>query len=167
MTETWLPVPGYEGIYEVSDLGRVRSLDRIDRCGRQLYGRVLKLRNDKDGYQQFHAGGSPRRILRVHRLVLLAFTGAPAGVSTECLHIDGNPANNRLANLRWGTVSENIADQIRHGTHRNSSKTHCPSGHAYDEANTYIHPVTGWRACRACARERARIRSSSYNQKAA
>lgn len=153
--ERWLPVPNYEGIYEVSSLGRIRSLDRIDSLGRALYGRVLKQRADRDGYLQIHAGGSPRRVLRVHRLVLLAFVGPPPADATEALHGDGNPSNNRLTNLRWGTSSENKIDSVLHGTHNNTAKTHCPSGHPYDEGNTYFHPITNNRACRECNRTRS------------
>lgn len=154
--EQWLPVPGYEGVYEVSNLGRVRSLDRKDNLGRLRRGRVLKLRTDRDGYLQFHAGGKHRRILRVHRLVLLAFEGpAPEGAN-EALHGDGNPLNNALTNLRWGSRSENAVDAVVHGTHRNTAKTHCPRGHPYDEDNTYINPNTNYRACRECARAHSR-----------
>lgn len=106
-------------------------------------------------------------MLRVHRLVLLAFVGPPATNSAEVCHIDGNPANNQLANLRWGSSSENKADQVRHGTHRNASKTHCPSGHAYDDKNTYFYPDTGNRDCRACARERSRERRIEKKDEAA
>lgn len=167
--ETWLPVAGYEGSYEVSDLGRIRSIDRRDRQGRMCRGLVLKLRADRDGYLTFHTG-RPRRVLRVHRLVLLAFQGpAPEG-ATEVRHVDGDPANNHLANLRWGTSAENKADQVRHGTHRNASKTHCPQGHPYDEANTYVPPGTNNRACRACARAHTRavnVRRRQYKENAA
>jgi hypothetical protein len=51
----------------------------------------------------------------VHKLVLLAFVG-PNPPKYECLHANGDPADNRLVNLRWGTRSENIQDAVRHGT---------------------------------------------------
>lgn len=50
----------------------------------------------------------------IHRLVLLAFVG-PCPPGMECCHIDGNPINNRLSNLRWGTRRENMEDRVRHG----------------------------------------------------
>lgn len=154
--ESWLPIAGYEGTYEVSDLGRIRSLDRLDRLGRLRPGVVRKLQVDRDGYLQFHTGGKPRRQLRVHRLVLMAFVGPPPVADSEALHGDGDPSNNALSNLRWGTRSENAVDAVLHGTHRNTAKTHCPKGHFYDESNTYIHPTLNSRACRECARVHSR-----------
>jgi len=58
---------------------------------------------------------------KVCRLVLLAFVG-PCPEGMECRHLDGNPANNRIGNLVWGTKKENIADKKRHGTHVQGSK---------------------------------------------
>lgn len=156
--EKWLPVPGYEGIYEVSDLGRVRSLDRLDSLGRLRPGLELRPRVDRGGYLLIHAGGKPRRTLRVHRLVLLAFVGPPPEGADEALHGDGDPSNNALPNLRWGTRAENAADCLLHGTHHAASKTHCPSGHPYDDDNTYFYPRTNHRECRACKRAHNRAR---------
>jgi HNH endonuclease len=62
----------------------------------------------------------------VHRLVLEAFVG-PCPTGLECRHLDGDPSNNRLDNLRWGTRLENVADTIRHGRRRTSSKPSVPS----------------------------------------
>src|SRR5699024_7150413 len=70
----------------------------------------------------------------VHTLVLLAFVGErPAGM--ECLHKDGNPNNNRLDNLRWGTPSENNLDIVAHGNNHCLNKTHCPRGHLLQQPN--------------------------------
>jgi hypothetical protein len=108
MSETWLPVPGYEGRYEVSDLGRVRSLLGPGRIMRPVYNRqgyatvLLCL----DGTQKRHS---------IHRLVCHAFHGAPFE-GAQCAHWDGQYANNRADNLRWATRSENTLDSIRHGT---------------------------------------------------
>lgn len=121
--EVWRAVPGYEGRYEVSDLGRVRSLDRtveLIRLGktttRRRKGVVLSPGLTPEGYLLvvLHRddGGSTRR---VHRLVLEAFVG-PAPSGTQALHGDGDEGNCRLSNLRWGTPKENSADAIRHGT---------------------------------------------------
>ncbi len=107
----WAPVPGYEGLYEVSDDGRVYSF---------LVGRQLGYMNP-DGYRIVKLHKSDKqdgfRVLRVHRLVLLAFVG-PAPEGMECRHLNGDPSDNRLSNLRWGTQSENVRDAIRHGTHK-------------------------------------------------
>jgi hypothetical protein len=82
---------------------------------------------------------------------MLAFVG-PYPEGMEIRHLDGNPENNALENLKYGTRSQNIQDQIRHGVHHFKSKTHCKHGHPYDEANTY-YCSRGWRQCRQCKRD--------------
>ena len=118
LNEVWAPVPGYEGSYSVSTLGRVRSEDKIvphlgsTRC---IRGRILKPVPLPKGYLtvNLYANRSPRHFL-VHRLVLLTFVGD--GGSLECCHNDGTKTNNSLSNLRWDTHSSNRADKIMHGT---------------------------------------------------
>lgn len=148
MTESWRPVAGYEGAYEVSDLGRVRSLNRLTSHGHNRRGVTLKPFPMQRGYMVVNLwwANQPRMWL-VHRLVLAAFVG-PQPVGMEALHGDGDPANNRLTNLRWGTHSENQYDQVAHGTHPNASKDECRAGHPFDEANTYRYPGRTKRACR-------------------
>lgn len=154
--ERWRAVPGYEGSYEVSDLGRVRSVDRITTHGHRRRGVVLKPIPHERGYPMVNLWrGNVQRMQLVHRLVLLAFVG-PAPSGHETLHGDGDTTNAALSNLSWGTHSENEFDQVDHGTHRNASKTHCPSGHPYDDANTYIYPGKAHRGCRTCRRDYAR-----------
>lgn len=117
--ENWKAVPGCEGSYEVSDQGRVRSLDRVVECPCRwggtrsfpLKGRVLKQAAIHD-HLVVHIG--KRRQEFVHRLVLMAFDRLPND-GEECRHLDGNPRNNRLGNLAWGSRSENIADRKRLG----------------------------------------------------
>lgn len=154
--EEWRAIPGYEGRYEASSLGRVRSLDRVRSNGRKWRGRTLKPVPMVRGYLSVNLwlDNSPRMHL-VHRLVLAAFVG-PAPEGAEGRHMDGDPSHNALGNLSWGTHSENQYDQVRHGTHHNAGKDCCPSGHPYDEANTYIYPGRAHRGCRACRREHMR-----------
>ncbi len=111
--ETWMPVVGYEGLYKVSDRGRVTN-----NTGRYLtpYPR----RTGKNKRIQFYTVNLSRdgiaKTKKVHRLVLEAFIGlAPDGL--QCCHEDGNCANNVLSNLRWDTASSNVRDSIRHGTY--------------------------------------------------
>lgn len=125
--EEWKSVPGYEGRYEVSDLGRVRSLDVLAPCrgGKKSWhrGKILRFGYTKGSgrgypYVLLHDGSSGRhrgRTFTVHRLVLTAFIG-PRAVGDEARHVNGNPEDCRLANLRWGTSRENKADKIAHGT---------------------------------------------------
>ncbi|WP_211339176.1 NUMOD4 motif-containing HNH endonuclease [Salana multivorans] len=156
--ETWLPVVGYEGLYEVSDRGRVRSLDRLSAAGAPQRGRVLRPSIAKGGYPMVSLYRDRGRSTRtVHRLVLLAFVG-PEPEGAEACHRDGNPTNNALPNLYWGTHSENMHDAVRHGRNRQARRTTCPLGHPLEWPN--LVPSTWWkhghRQCRACHRERAR-----------
>ena len=110
-SERWAPIVGFEGFYEVSSLGRVRSLP----VGRHL-GKIRSQDLDPDGYPQLHITGNGKRLtVKVHQQVLRAFVGdCPRGC--QACHGDGNRANARLANLRWDTLSANMDDQKRHGT---------------------------------------------------
>lgn len=157
--EEWRWIAGYEGLYEVSDLGCVRS--HYGRRG----GRVLLLK------PKVRPGGhlsvtlwknKKARTRLIHQLVLESFVGPrPEGMLTR--HLDGHPENNALPNLSYGTHSENLYDSVRHGTHKSGrERTHCKHGHEFTDENTYWH----WngragmylRTCRACCRIRTRQR---------
>jgi len=118
--EKWLPVVRYEGLYEVSDRGRVRSLDRIversDGYTVHRTGALRALRTDKKGYKCLclYLEGSSKYVF-VHRLVVRAFLGDSPGESTDVNHKDFDPANNRLENLEWVTRSENLLHSTRAG----------------------------------------------------
>jgi len=105
--EIWKLVPGYDGKYEVSDQGQIRSYKR------RPEGCILRPGRMPGGHLSVALGRKNSQC--VHKLVLLAFVGA-APDKHECLHINGDPADNRLPNLRWGTRSENILDAVRHNT---------------------------------------------------
>jgi hypothetical protein len=118
--ERWLPVVGYEGFYEVSDLGRVRSVNRVfirsDGRKQGRRGRVLvpSLTGSKRTYPSVGLRLGHRRA--IHALVCEAFHGPRPTPTHEVAHWDGDPSNNRAGNLRWATQSENQQDSIRHGT---------------------------------------------------
>ena len=158
--EQWLPVVGHEGAYEVSDQGRVRSLDRNIIGGRGgvptfRKGTILRLAvHPKTGYQYCSIAS---RTQLVHRLVLAAFVG-PCPEKHEACHHDGNPCNNAAENLYWGTSSANEYDKVRHGTHNHSRKTHCKNGCEFTPENTRwrVHKNYRWRECIACHRRRAK-----------
>lgn len=95
-------------------------------------------------------------VVLVHQLVLAEFVGPrPTGLVVR--HLNGNSRDNRLSNLVYGTAAQNAQDAIAHGVNANLNKTHCPHGHEYTVANTYIRPC-GKRKCRACNAERERRR---------
>ncbi len=112
--ETFKSIVGYPG-YEVSDQGRVRSWK-----GPQP--RILKLFKPRQGH--WHASLSPSRYAltcaSVYRLVLTAFVGPP-GEGRKVRHLNGDRSDNRLANLRWGTEAERVADKMAHGTSNRGS----------------------------------------------
>ena len=109
MTEEWLPIPGYEGRYEVSSEGRVKSLMRATPL-------IMKQVPDKDGYLTLCLQSARRQQThKVHCLVLLAFEG-PRPDGLQVRHLDGRPTNNKRGNLRYGTSQENTADSMAHGT---------------------------------------------------
>lgn len=131
--EEWRSVVGFAGIYEVSDKGRVRSLDRVatysrvdQYSGRTLTirrkhaGRLLRLGRQSSGHMSVALGKEAGSKL-VHVLVLEAFIG-PCPAGHESLHKDGNPSQNLLTNLRWGTRSENLLDAVAHGVKPVGSK---------------------------------------------
>lgn len=116
-TERWLPVVGFEGQYEVSDAGRVRSLDRMVAHGRgtamrRRSGQMLKPGRKPSGHMSVALGKG--NSVDVHRIVLEAFVG-PCPVGQEGLHGDDDGSNNDLSNLRWGTRADNLQDAIRNG----------------------------------------------------
>ena len=150
--ECWLPVPMWDGWYEVSDLGRVRSTPHDTDMGLRG-GHILKPGTYRSGHKhvtftRVTDAGKDRETFQVHRLVMLAFVG-PCPEGMQVRHLDGDPANNRLPNLAFGTPVENARDRDEiHGRNYRSNLTCCPQGHDYDEENTYWY--RGARQCRAC-----------------
>jgi hypothetical protein len=106
--ERWASVAGYEGIYEVSTLGRIRSIDRVDSDGNRRAGRFLNPSAIKKGYLKVTLWSGNSGVERyVHRLVATAFL--PDGGSRDQVnHKDGDPGNNALVNLEWVTNAENV-----------------------------------------------------------
>ena len=115
--ERWLPVVGWEDLYEVSTHGRVKSLDRVDRFGRLFKGRLLHLAPGSHSYPMAQLYRQGKRCGRtVHSLVLEAFV-CPRPDGMEGCHIDGRRSHNKLSNLRWDTRKGNHADKLKHDTH--------------------------------------------------
>ena len=125
MREKWLPIPSFEGQYEVSDQGRVRSVERevVDVNGkiRRYQGLILQTAPNPGGYSCVRLGrGNP---ILVHYAVATAFIGIrPRGAQVR--HLNGVKADNRKKNIRYGTPKQNQADRRTHGTHLCGEQTH-------------------------------------------
>lgn len=120
-SEQWLPIPGYAGLYEVSDLGHIRSLPRekMSRWGTayRVEGGILKPHTNERGYRVARlTDGTGTKTVKVHRLVLLAFIGETPAGCTDTRHLNGDHGDNRLTNLTWGTHKSNMEDMVNHGT---------------------------------------------------
>lgn len=140
--ETWLPAVGYEGLYDVSDAGRVRTVKTgLIRTGLTAPGQPYPTLSLGRGHQRY-----------VHDLVAAAFVGQrPKGM--DVMHGNDCPTDNRASNLSYGTRQQNIRDMVARGRHRMSRIDCCPRHHPYDEKNTYRN-TKGARVCRACKRDR-------------
>ena len=159
--EEWKAVPGYEGSYEVSNEGRVRSLDRTVPHSRhgtiRVKGQEIAARVDSYGYQIVNVWrGGEMKARKVHQLVLEAFVGPrPEGHVT--LHADDDTKNNRLGNLSYGTPAENSRQMSERGRWAGGAReaTHCRNGHEYTAKSSRIRS-DGYRSCLSCRDERKR-----------
>lgn len=181
-TEEWKPIKDFEGIYSISNIGRIRR----DIKGKNTFkGKILKFRLAK-GYPRINLKNKPlNKMFFVHNLVANAFLGIkPEGF--EVNHIDGIKINNRPDNLEYITQIENKHHAVKLGlyprgeTHHSclhpekmargknngryvwaSKKTHCPHGHELIPENIFPgDKAHGWRRCRECQRIRHKVNRS-------
>lgn len=159
MLEEWRDVVGHEGSYQVSNLGRVKSLIR----GSGVTGseRILSTPLTASGYPRVGLGpAGARRKHLVHTLVAAAFIG-PRPDGHEVRHLNGIASDVTVTNLAYGTHSTNTLDQVAHGTHPHARKTACPRGHPYTRRGSR-------RVCLECnvlytARYRAKLKALKSN----
>lgn len=127
MQEEWRPIPGYENSYEVSNIGEVRSIDRIVMHGvgdflRKRKGKPLAKMTDKQNKFRvsIYKNGIRNKVF-VHYLVALAFLGKRKKGQMVC-HNDGNGKNNCAGNLRYDTHKSNMEDMVKHNKSAKGSK---------------------------------------------
>ena len=147
----WRPVLRYEGVYWVSSAGELYGIRRKGSAG----GLLRPTLSNSTGYmyQNLCLGGVSRPE-RLHVMVAEAFYGErPLGHYVR--HLDGDRTHNHLANLAFGTPSDNSYDTVRHGRHPAVAKTHCKHGHEFTPENTILVKGGPQRQCRECARRRS------------
>lgn len=120
--EEWKPIEGYEGIYEISNHGRLKSCQREETytrpdtgtiCHRIRKAKLIEIGDDGWGYKiSGLMKNSKSKDVSIHRLVAQAFIPNPEN-KPHINHIDGNPSNNHVRNLEWVTAQENVADAIQ------------------------------------------------------
>lgn len=148
--EEWRFVPDFAEGYAVSNHGRVISYRR--RMPAFMTWHVNHLRGNYASIPLAHPETRKHSRHRIHALVMEAFIG-PRPEGMDIRHLDGNPLNNYLSNLAYGTRTENMQDALAHGTHNNASKTICKRGHDLSGENVRID-LKGRRFCRTCTAER-------------
>jgi hypothetical protein len=126
MTEIWKAIPEYEGLYEASSDGRIRSVDRVVKtfsargnraANLHRKGKVLALNVGPHGYLlACLSKDGAAKTRRVNVLVCAAFHGPRPTDDLQACHNNGNKNDNRAANLRWDTAKANQADRVQHGT---------------------------------------------------
>lgn len=122
--EIWKPVVGWEGLYEVSDLGRVRSIKRMDCAGRHRKGKFLqpsKICRNRYPAVSLNKNGI-KKTRRISHLVLEAFIGPRTPDKPMALHWDDDASNNIPSNLRWGTQQDNEGDAQRNNRKARGSR---------------------------------------------
>ncbi len=162
-SENWVAIKGYEGLYEVSDLGNVRSLISNKLLKQSLTGPEeetwprlkVRLYKNKKGTQ-----------FKVHQLVARHFISHTD--DRFVLHRNGDRMNNKVTNLYFGTSSDNTKDAITHGTNANKNKNDCPLGHALVGNNLVEAELKrrggGHRMCRSCTNAKKYVQYHSLEE---
>lgn len=116
MSEIWEDIAGFEGEYQVSTMGLVRSMPRLDTRGHRWKGKPIAPGRNALGHRSvmLYRGGAYTKFW-IHQLVLQTFVGPPRSGQEAC-QLNGRASDNRLANLTWGTHRQNTQHQYLHGT---------------------------------------------------
>lgn len=116
MNEIWIVAPGTNNTYEVSNMGRIRN---------SIYHNILSPNDTGKGYKSIRIANKMMcRSFKVHRLVMLAFAPIENPDEYTVHHKDFNPSNNRLDNLEWVSIADNIARSVKNGRYLEANKKH-------------------------------------------
>ena len=146
--EIWKPIDGYEGYYEVSTLGNVRSLERQVKHYRggtiTLKSKMMKQTVDSYGYCCVNLSlDGKTKMTKVHRLVAEAYVDGKSEDKNLVCHKDGTRHNNLPDNLRWDTIYGNNSDRVVHGTSLLGSRNHNAILSESDIAEIKASPLSG------------------------
>ena len=159
--EIWKDIPGFEGLYQASDCGRIRSVDGkctyTERHGtRHWKSRIIKMKGHAStgGYRVTLWKDGKSQGWLVHRLVALAFLGIPKeGMTVN--HIDGDRSNNRVENLEWLSRGDNIRHGFANGLYKSNQKPICleRNGQVYQfaslsEASRFLNRSANYVSCK-------------------
>ena len=144
MKEEWRDIEGYEGLYQISCLGRIKSL----KCGKE---RILKLGSNPLGYSivGLYKNGQ-QKFFTVHRIVAKTFI-SKSNDKSEVNHIDGNKKNNKVNNLEWTTRSENIKHAIKNGLF--IFKPYVPKAKKIEQLDLNNNLIKTWNSCKEIVEE--------------
>ena len=161
-----MPIKGYDHLYEISNYGTVRSLDRTvfvrdhpTQPNKRIKGKVKKWGMDGGGYPKVEL--SKDGIVKSYNIHVLVATHFVKGQRDNFVvrHLDGNRMNAWSGNLKWGTHSENAQDTIAHGNNKALNRVTCPYHHLLKEPNLRVDG-TKYRRCLACKKAQDALKSN-------
>lgn len=168
MVEEWRDIKDYQGLYQISNFGRVKSLEKTDRLGRRYSEKLLSICDNGNGYKVVNLKvNGKQKTCTVHRLVATAFIPNPFRLD-EINHKDGDKSNNKVENLEWCNRSENVKHAVNTGLHTyfGQRKVQCvETGQIFDsikEAQNFVG-VKGARISNVCRQRRGAKTCAGYH----
>jgi hypothetical protein len=164
----WRPLHGYEGFYEVSDSGSVRSIDRTidlpDNKRRKIKGRTLAIKKNRDGYQFVSVSRNGKQeTMYVHRAVAKTYLPNPDDLP-QVNHLDGNKLNNNVRNLAWVTHPQNVQHCYDTGLCKNKGGNHTFAVGVIDNSlGQEFSTIKEWCEARGISYSTGRNLLSGYN----